>query len=149
MKKIFIILLCIVFILSAFASCDQAEENKTEISESVSETVSEALPEQSEEVSDVSAEVSELTFIIVDKRDTVGIFDDALETFFSDEEYEYVFPSTPESKYIIVEYSDGTTQNIKEALADGKVTIEDFNKSNIFYFKQSKATGEYEPVNRK
>ncbi|MBR6777378.1 MAG: hypothetical protein IKM27_06490 [Clostridia bacterium] len=58
MKKIFIILLCIVFILSAFASCDQAEESKTETSESVSETVSEALPEKNEEESKVETPAS-------------------------------------------------------------------------------------------
>lgn len=142
MKKIVIILLCIVFILSAFASCDQAEENKTEISESVSETVSEALPEQSEEVSDVSAEVSELTFIIVDKRDTAGIFDDGEEIIYFDEEYRYSLPATPLSEYIIVEYSDGMKENIKEALENGNITIEDLDRFGIKYLKYSKSTGD-------
>ena len=55
MKKIFIILLCIVFILSAFASCDQAEESKTDISEIVSETASQT---ESELSADISEEIS-------------------------------------------------------------------------------------------
>ena len=143
MKKIFLSLLCIVFVFSAFASCDQAEESKTEISESVSETVSEAPLEQSEEISeDVSVEESELTFIIVDKRDTAAFFDDGEENIYFDEEYRYSLPATPESEYIIVEYSDGTKENIKEALENGNITIEDLDRFGIKYLKYSISTGD-------
>ncbi len=148
MKKLAIIILCVILLSASLFGCDQAENSKADMSENGFEANSESPLEQSEEVSEgVSVEVSELSFTIVDKRDTAVGFDDALELFYSDEEYDYLFPSLPESEYIIVEYSDGTTQNIKEALSDGKVTIEDFDKLNIFYFKQSKATGEYEPIN--
>lgn len=57
---------------------------------------------------------------------------DAEEVFYVDEEYAYTFPSI-RSEYVIVYYKDGTSQPIKEALAEGKLKIEDLNHFGINY----------------
>lgn len=77
-----------------------------------------------------------LDFVIVDYRATCGaVWDEALDEFFQDEDYIYYFGERPHSAYIIVEYSDGTTQNVKEALEDGNITIADLDRFDIKYFK--------------
>ena len=133
------ILLCIILLVFVFAGCDTPEESMSDTSskdsllntsEDISETVSEEISEEvSEDVSQV------LGFVIVDKRDEMEGWDDAIDTFYRDETYEYNFPGQPMHKYVIVEYEDGTTQNVKEALADGKITITDLDRFDIKYFK--------------
>lgn len=59
---------------------------------------------------------------------------DALEGFYTDEEYRYSFPSI-KSRYIDVYYSDGTSEKIKDALAAGRVTIADLDTFDIDYYK--------------
>ena len=49
---------------------------------------------------------------------------DALEFFWSDEEYWYVFPAEM-SEDCTVTYADGTSENIVDALENGRVTVED------------------------
>ena len=143
MKKLAIIILCVILLSASLFGCDKAEERKEDISDSISNTTSKAPLEQSEEVSEgVSVEVSEHTFTIVDKRDTAAFFDDGEENIYFDEEYRYSLPATPESEYIIVEYSDGTKENIKEALENGNITIEDLDRFGIKYLKYSKSTGD-------
>lgn len=57
---------------------------------------------------------------------------DAEEVFYVDEEYDYTFPSI-RSEHVIVYYKDGTSQPIKEALAEGKLQIEDLKHFGINY----------------
>ena len=76
-----------------------------------------------------------LSFEIIDKRDEMEWWDDAIDTFYRDETYEYNFPGQPMHKYVIVEYEDGTTQNVKEALEEGYITIADLDRFNIEYLK--------------
>ena len=130
------VLLCFLMVAAVFAGCDTPEESKSDTSskdpllntsEDISETVSE---EVLEEVSEV------LEFIIVDKRGEKEGFDDAEDLFYEDENYRYVFEAWPMHEYIIVEYSDGTTQNVKEALEDGNITIADLDRFDIKYFKR-------------
>ncbi len=64
---------------------------------------------------------------------------DALEGFFSDDEYTYYFPSI-KSHYITVHYSDGTSENIKDAFGVGRVTIADLDKFDIGYYAEPKVT---------
>lgn len=64
---------------------------------------------------------------------------DALEGFWSDDEYDYSFPSI-KSHYITVRYSDGTSENIKDAFATGRVTIADLDKFDIGYYAEPKVT---------
>ncbi len=61
--------------------------------------------------------------------------DTALEKFFEDEENIYSFGSI-KSKYVLVEYSDGTQENVVSALNNGKITIADLDKFKIGYIKQ-------------
>ena len=60
--------------------------------------------------------------------------DAALECFFSDGSYSYYFPSI-KSQYITVYYKDGTEQNVKDALTEGKIKISDLDLFGIFYYK--------------
>ena len=133
------ILLCFLMVAAVFAGCNAPEESKADTSskdpllntsENISETVSEEISEEvSEEVSQV------LDFVIVDYRDTHGFADCGYDVFYKDEEYYYYLPYSRMSEYVIVEYSDGTTQNIKEALEAGNITIADLDRFNIEYYK--------------
>ena len=173
MKKIFIILLCIVFILSAFASCDQAEESKTEISEGerVSETASqteselsadiseeisilppeestndesepdESVPEASlpneeniPEASQTESEANTSSEGIKSITQPLQYYPEKLEFFFEDDEYMYIFDVVC-SEFTTVEYYDGSKQNVTEALESGNITISDLDKFRILYYK--------------
>ena len=135
------VLLCFLMVAAMFAGCDTPEESKADVnskdsllstSEDISETVSEEISEEvSEEVSQV------LDFVIVDYRDTHGFADCGYDVFYTDEEYYYYLPYSRMSEYVIVEYADGTSQNIKEALEAGNITIADLDRFNIEYFKNS------------
>ena len=133
------ILLCIILLVSVFAGCDTPEESKSDTSskdsllqnsEDISETVSEEISEE------VSEEVSQaLGFVIVDKRGEQSDWNDIVDTFYTDEDYKYSFPNWDMHKYVIVEYEDGITQNVKEALEAGYITIADLDIFNIEYLK--------------
>lgn len=70
---------------------------------------------------------------IIDHAERDGIpTDQAIEHFYMDETYAYTFPSI-RSEHVIVYYKDGTSQPIKEALAEGKLKIEDLNHFGINY----------------
>ncbi len=56
----------------------------------------------------------------------------ALELFYSDGTYEYLFPSI-RSDLVIVTFSDGTEKPVKAALADGEITIADLDTFGIEY----------------
>jgi len=134
-NKILCFLICCVLVFCIFAGCEQAEESKTDISDSdISETSKEVSPEISDEISEVSEEEP---FVIVDKR-RGSDWSTSIDCFFEDEEYLYYFGLSPMHQYIIVEYADGTTQNVKEALADGNITIEDLDRFGIGYMKEPK-----------
>ncbi len=59
----------------------------------------------------------------------------ALEQFYQDENYTY-FHSCIKDSYIIVEYESGRTEKVSEALAAGRITIEDLDRFNIKYYKE-------------
>ena len=62
---------------------------------------------------------------------------DVEEPFFEDDSHIYIF-GNPISQYVAVKYSDGSTENIKEALENGRVQIADLDKCNINYFAEPK-----------
>lgn len=83
--------------------------------------------------SDTGATVVE----IVDLTETEGwITLTALELFYEDGEYAYYFPSI-KSDLVIVKYADQTQKPIKEALADGDVTVQNLEQFGILYYKES------------
>ena len=63
--------------------------------------------------------------------------DTALEKFYEDDENEYYYGSI-KSEYVIVKYTDGSTETVSSALKNGKITLSDLDKYNISYIKQSK-----------
>ncbi len=138
-NKILCFLICCVLVFCVFAGCEEAEESKQDISNAEnSKNVSEISEEVSTEASDEISEISEEEpFVIVDKR-RGSDWSTSIDCFFEDEEYLYYFGLSPMHQYIIVEYSDGTTQNVKEALEDGNITIEDLDRFCIEYMKEPK-----------
>lgn len=61
--------------------------------------------------------------------------DSALELFWSEEEYEYFFPSI-RSEYVVVLYTDGTRQTVAEALREGRITVADLDAFGIDYYRE-------------
>lgn len=75
---------------------------------------------------------------MVDRTVTEGIpTDQALEPFYEDGEYVYSFPSV-RSEYVMVYYTDGTEQTVKEALAEGRIAVGDLDRFGISYYKEEK-----------
>lgn len=76
---------------------------------------------------------------IVDHSVDDGVsYDTALELFYTDDRYNYYF-SNIISQYIIVEFDDGTKNNVKDALIAGEITISDLDKFEIQYSKTEKS----------
>lgn len=76
---------------------------------------------------------------IVDHSVDDGVsYDTALELFYTDDRYNYYF-SNIISQYIIVEFDDGTKNNVKDALIAGEITISDLDKFEIQYSKTKKS----------
>ena len=65
------------------------------------------------------------------------VFAQALEYFYEDDANKYYF-SCIMSGVIIVTYEDGTTENVKEAINNGHITIADLDRNNIKYHKEAK-----------
>ena len=152
MKKCFLLMLCAVLVISAFAGCEEAEESKADISKNESQVVSADVSEEMSETEEsspteensVPEEIS-----VPDESNEISVVDivcdfegkyhaQALETIYMDETYIYVLGSYC-SQDIIVTYSDGSRQNVKDALADGNITIEDLDSFDIRYTKRLKS----------
>ena len=139
------ILLCIILLVSVFSGCDTPEESKSDTSSK------DSLLQNSEDISETVSEESSKTNEVVSITDTTPkgtCFSTALDFFYQDDTYAYCFSSTPKHEYIIVEYADGTTQNVKEALAEGNITLDDLDDFGIKYGKQSIREMEENPENR-
>ena len=63
--------------------------------------------------------------------------DEALESFYEDEDYTYYF-NCIKSKYVIVKYRSGYQEEVKEALKYKTITINDLDNHNIEYIKYAK-----------
>lgn len=76
---------------------------------------------------------------ITDKTKTMLSFlcAEALDEFYQDEEYIYYY-NCLKSKYIIVEYEDGSEETVKEALKKGNITIQELDNYKISYIKYEK-----------
>ena len=94
-----------------------------------------------EDVSNNSQSVTKTKSIkrIVDHSVDDGVsYDNAFELFYTDDKYNYYF-SNIISQYIIVEFDDGTKNNVKDALTAGEITISDLDKFEIQYSKTEKS----------
>ena len=114
---------------SEFTEESKADVNSKDTTSQIVEDISE---EVSEEVSKDNLE--QLTFIIEDRTEYGEVVDDMPEEIYRDAEWIYKLPNL-RSGNIFVVYSDGTEQGIKEALAEGKVSITDLDTFDILYFK--------------
>jgi len=79
---------------------------------------------------------------IVDKSLDIKDFacDTALEPFYEDGKYIYSFECI-KSDYIVVKYSDGTEETVKEALKNNHIDIGYLDKFDIHYIKIEKNNG--------
>lgn len=59
---------------------------------------------------------------------------DTLEEIYRDDKYVYSLPCL-KSKYIIVKYENGNTENIKDALKNRHINIEELYKYNIEFYR--------------
>lgn len=64
-------------------------------------------------------------------------FAQALEVIYEDEDNEYYFNCIM-SPHIIVHYADGTQENVKAALAAGRITLEDLDNFGVGYMTRPK-----------
>lgn len=129
MKRTLYILLCVLLTLCMLAGCEDSEESIASVSKDMpTEDSSNIAGEIFQENSNITENAKQVVDIVLDGDG----FDDALENFYEDDEYIYQFGCLM-SDAITVYYSDGTTQNVKEALADGNIVITDLNKFGITY----------------
>ncbi|MBR0443002.1 MAG: hypothetical protein IIX15_01550 [Clostridia bacterium] len=78
------------------------------------------------------------TIEITDISFSEGVdYPSALEVFWEDDEYEYVFGAIM-AWDCTVYYSDGTSENLIDALKSGHVTVEDLNDFEVDYYKERK-----------
>lgn len=77
---------------------------------------------------------------IIDKTKTMFSFScaEALDMFYEDENYQYYY-NCLKSKYIIVEYIDGSEETVKSALKNNRININELDNYNIEYIKYEKA----------
>ena len=94
-------------------------------------------PTEPTEPSEPSEEVKEVSEII-DRTVTEQIpTDSALEKFF-ETYWEIYYYGSIKSEYVIVKYTDGTSETVKEALEKGRIKIEDLDEFGIKYIKEPK-----------
>jgi len=129
MKRTLYILLCVLLTLCLLAGCEDSEESIASVSKDMpTEDSSNIAGEIFQENSNITENAKQVVDIVLDGDG----FDAALDNFYEDDEYIYQFGCLM-SDAITVYYSDGTTQNVKEALADGNIVITDLNKFGITY----------------
>ena len=76
---------------------------------------------------------------IIDKTKTMLTFScaEVLESFYEDTNYEYYY-NCKKSKYVIVKYTDGSEETVKEALENNHIKISQLDKYDIEYIKYEK-----------
>ena len=77
-------------------------------------------------------EIKEIVDLVA--RDNLSC-DEALEKFYQDENYTYSY-SCIKSDKVIVKYSDGSEETVKDALQNNRITIQDLDRFNISYIKE-------------
>lgn len=82
--------------------------------------------------------IKEVESIIDTAEEEGACFMCAEERFYEDDNYIYTFAEAPMSQYIIVRYTNGSKQNVTEALEDGNITITDLDTYGIRYGAEPK-----------
>ena len=132
MKRFMTLVFAFVFLLS-FAGCGDTENKESDISQTRTDTTN-SITEQPIDSNPID-KIKEIKSITDNTNDRA--FPDVEEPFFEDESYIYIF-GNPISQYVIVEYTDGSTENVKEALERGHIQITDLDKYSINYLAEPK-----------
>lgn len=119
MKKLVILAFTILALMNSLLSCSQEGEE---------------LPDN---LFEHSIESDVFVTDIVDISGVGGAESDVEEKFFEDETHVYIF-GNPKSDYLLVEYSDGSNENLKDSLKSGRCKISDLDKFGINYYAESK-----------
>ncbi|MBE6631782.1 MAG: hypothetical protein E7623_03690 [Ruminococcaceae bacterium] len=136
MKRIAVFLLIFGILLSVAACTSGVEDPLRPLKDEKEQTETEA-EEISETETETETEGEKTVLDIVCRIDEDAAWPDAEEPFFEDERYIYIF-GNPISEYVIVKYSDGSEENVKEALEGGCITIEDLGRYSVNYFAEPK-----------
>ena len=128
MKKYFLFLLLATLVLFAGCQSTSIDKPNTEISNTT----------DGKEITDQSSATQTVEVIeIIDMTKIEEIScAEALQKFYTDAEYNY-FYSCIKGEYVIVKYSDGSQKTVEEALKIGDITIEDLDKFEIKYYKET------------
>ena len=132
MKKLTAFVFTLAVLLS-FEGCGHTEDSGNDISPNPADTTP-AVTEAP--VMDIPVEANKEIESITKNTGSMEL-SDTEEPFFEDERYIYVF-GNPTSEYVTVKYSDGSTENVKEALENGHIQITDLDKHKINYFTEPK-----------
>lgn len=145
MKRILLTVLGLILIC-LFIGCasepgtpDINEQNTDETTDTgtVSDTAI-STPEESQPSECVPDVITREIVSITDTTQTQNAdLPDVEEPFYEDRQYVYIF-GNPISKYVIVEYTDGTSENVKDALEAGHVALYDLDRFGIQYFAEPK-----------
>ncbi len=128
-KYLLIVLLLSTLVLFAGCQNEPTEQPSTEVSDTTDDTLA-------TEQQPVTEKVAVVEILDIAERDNIPCAE-ALQGFYSDEEYDYYY-SCIKSEYVIVKYSDNTEKTVEAALKAGDITIEDLDKYGIEYYKEAK-----------
>lgn len=125
MKKFLVLLLAGLMTFSITACADKTEEKQTGTDSGfiLEDTIKDKIKDKK---------------VIIGIENTVKpdmVFPAVIEEFYSDRRFSYYFGS-PISSYIIVTYDDNTTENVKDALANGHIDIRDLDEYHISYHRE-------------
>ena len=139
MKRLIAYALSLVLIL-ALVGCNNTQNNQNETTPQQTPTDGTTPTETTPEVTTPEPEQPDSPlkeiYNIVDRTGLQDIpTDAALECFYTDETFEYFFSSI-KSEYVMVYYTDGTSENVKAALQAGHITIADLKKFDIWYRRE-------------
>ena len=103
------------------------------------DTTEETVPDTTSATEEPPSIGCELPMEILRITDTSADIDlpDVEEIFYEDRQYVYIF-GNPISEYVIVEYTDGTSENVKDALNSGHIALYDLDRFGIQYFAEPK-----------
>lgn len=139
----------------SIVSCEPETEGTVESTEEITEIIEVDISTQpeTEEITEIIEQTEEITesvendlpetetekHIVNIKVIPQSIVFPELEEFYKDDTNFYYFPYSNDSQYIIVEYSDGTSQNAKAAINEGYISISDLDTFGIKYYTQKRA----------
>ncbi|MBR4293208.1 MAG: hypothetical protein IKT54_06310 [Clostridia bacterium] len=138
MKRFIVLVFAFVFLL-LFVGCENTENKGNDISQTPTNTITPTdttNPIMEQPIDSNPIDTIKEIKSITDNTNDMDL-PDVEEPFFEDERYIYIF-GNPISQHVIVEYIDGNTENIKEALENGHIQITDLDKYSINYFAEPK-----------